>query len=88
MLELLKPLHLVHQLVNVGIRQNMRERNENVIDVTEDESALKLAIQRAILVNRFKKNNVYGDGKADVNIASLLSSIPISNELLNKSNAY
>lgn len=75
-------------VINVGIRQNMRERNENVIDVTEDESALKLAIQRTILVNRFKKNNVYGDGKADVNIASLLSSIPISNELLNKSNAY
>jgi len=75
-------------VINVGIRQNMRERNENVIDVAEDESAIKSAIHKAMQVNRFSENNIYGDGNADVNIVSLLSSVSISNDLLNKSNAY
>jgi GDP/UDP-N,N'-diacetylbacillosamine 2-epimerase (hydrolysing) len=75
-------------VINVGIRQNRRERNANVIDVTDDASDMKNAIQKAILKKRYEKNNIYGDGKADVNIVDLLSSIPISNNLLNKTNAY
>ena len=66
----------------------MRERNESVIDVAEDESAIKSAIHKAMQVNRFSENNIYGDGNADVNIVSLLSCVSISNDLLNKSNAY
>ncbi|HOY69314.1 MAG TPA: UDP-N-acetylglucosamine 2-epimerase [Methylotenera sp.] len=75
-------------VINVGIRQNKRERNVNVIDVTDDASDMKNAIQKAILEKRFEKNNIYGDGKADVNIVNLLSSIPLSNDLLCKTNAY
>jgi GDP/UDP-N,N'-diacetylbacillosamine 2-epimerase (hydrolysing) len=75
-------------VVNVGTRQDMRERNGNVIDVPCDANVIGGAIDNALADGRKAPNNVYGNGDADMTIASLLSQIPVGQQLAAKSNAY
>lgn len=75
--------------VNVGSRQENRERNENVIDVPHDQKAIGDAIAKCLNDRRFiakikKIKNVYGDGTASDKIAKILSEIKLSRELLQK----
>ena len=65
-------------VVNIGIRQNGRERGENVIDVNYDSNEIKKAISRHLQNGHYKRNFIYGDGNAGVKIASLLSEIELS----------
>lgn len=67
-------------VVNIGSRQEGRERAENVIDVDHDKEQIKAAIRKAIYDKDFKERvkkckNPYGDGKAGVRIADILSKI-------------
>lgn len=75
-------------VINVGIRQNMRERNANIIDVNEDKTLIIRAIENAVMHKHYEKNNVYGDGKTHIRIVELLSSLAIDQSILNKTNAY
>lgn len=75
-------------VINVGTRQNMRERNANVIDVVEDELTISKGIQKALAHKRYGKNNIYGDGKTHIRIAELLKNLPLDITVLNKTNAY
>lgn len=74
--------------VNIGSRQNMRERNENVIDVGLAPSAITDAIQRALVIGKRDWHNVYGDGQSDVRITELVVTLPLTEDLLAKSNSY
>jgi GDP/UDP-N,N'-diacetylbacillosamine 2-epimerase (hydrolysing) len=73
-------------VVNIGIRQAGRERGLNVIDAdTNGESILK-AINKCIYDQEFKKvlqksTNPYGNGKASLRIAKILSSLKLGPEL-------
>ena len=65
-------------VVNIGTRQNRRERGGNVIDVDYKKDEIKNAINIWRNGNRPPKSYVYGDGSAGKKIAELLSSLPLT----------
>lgn len=75
-------------VVNIGSRQNLRERNANVIDVAVETNAISAAIEQALAHGRFEIRNVYGDGQAVARIANLLCNLSLEPSILMKSNAY
>jgi UDP-N-acetylglucosamine 2-epimerase (non-hydrolysing)/GDP/UDP-N,N'-diacetylbacillosamine 2-epimerase (hydrolysing) len=73
-------------VVNVGIRQQGRERARNVIDVPAEVPAICAALDRA-LSSAFSRDlagmtNPYGEGTAAKMIASVLSSVPLDGLLI------
>jgi UDP-N-acetylglucosamine 2-epimerase (non-hydrolysing)/GDP/UDP-N,N'-diacetylbacillosamine 2-epimerase (hydrolysing) len=80
-------------VVNIGSRQNGRERSTNVIDVGYDRKKIIKAVEKALYDEEFRKNvrkckNPYGDGKAGERIAKILAEINITPELLQKKITY
>jgi UDP-hydrolysing UDP-N-acetyl-D-glucosamine 2-epimerase len=80
-------------VVNIGSRQEGRQRAENVIGVNYDKEEIKDAIKTAIYDVNFKEKlknckNSYGDGKAGIRIADVLSKIKIDKKLLQKRLTY
>lgn len=75
-------------VVNVGTRQNMRERNHNVIDVAPESGAIRVAIESALRIGRYPVENLYGAGEASHRITKILSTIDLSDEILMKINEY
>lgn len=75
-------------VVNVGSRQNLRQRNANVFDCGVDRAGLDEALTRALAAVRFDRNNVYGDGRAGERITSLLTQIELSQSSVAKANVY
>lgn len=74
--------------VNVGIRQQGRERAANIIDVAADTDAILAALGRALAPD-FRDglagmHNPYGDGHAGAAIARILADAPLGTELLHK----
>jgi UDP-hydrolysing UDP-N-acetyl-D-glucosamine 2-epimerase len=73
-------------VVNVGMRQQGRERARNVIDAPAEKSAIRAAIEH-VLQPEFRASlrgmaNPYGDGTAAVTIARILTSVPLENLLI------
>lgn len=75
-------------VLNVGPRQNLRERNANVRDVLATEQALADGIADLLAKGRLAPINVYGDGQAGPRIARLLASVPLDAALMMKVNGY
>ncbi len=80
-------------VVNIGIRQDGRERSKNIIDVDHDKKKIKKSIEKSLFDDKFKKkvekcDNPYGDGKASKRIVRILEDICIDEELLQKSITY
>jgi GDP/UDP-N,N'-diacetylbacillosamine 2-epimerase (hydrolysing) len=75
-------------VVNIGSRQNLRQRNSNIIDCPVDRADLDDALMRALASPRLDRYNVYGDGKAGARIAALLASIDLTGSSVAKTNAY
>jgi len=72
--------------VNVGMRQQGRERARNIIDSPAEPAAIRAAIQRA-LSPEFRESlhgmeNPYGNGTAAVTIARVLSTVPLDGLLV------
>jgi len=63
--------------VNIGTRQEGRERGRNVIDVGYDRDQIKEAIMRQLSNGRYPPDPIYGDGKAGKRIAELLAKVPL-----------
>jgi UDP-hydrolysing UDP-N-acetyl-D-glucosamine 2-epimerase len=79
--------------VNIGIRQEGRERGNNVIDAGHEKTKIIQAIRRALTDNAFKdevkkRQNPYGDGKASSRIAEVLNKLEITPQLLQKKITY
>ena len=73
-------------VVNVGIRQQGRERARNVIDCPAETPAIVSALKRA-LSPAFRKElrgmtNPYGNGTAAATIANVLATVPLDNLLI------
>jgi UDP-hydrolysing UDP-N-acetyl-D-glucosamine 2-epimerase len=73
-------------VVNVGIRQQGRERARNVIDCPAETPAIVSALKRA-LSPAFRKElrgmaNPYGNGTAATTIANVLATVPLDNLLI------
>lgn len=75
-------------VVNIGDRQQCRERNSNVIDVPPDETEVSRAIQEAQAMDVPQGQNVYGDGSASERITNLLLRLSLNRDVLEKVNAY
>ncbi len=75
-------------VVNVGSRQNLRERNANVIDVPAHAGEVRAALDAALKHGRYPCLNLYGDGRAGGRIVELLATTTWSPRLLAKCNAY
>ncbi len=59
--------------VNIGTRQDGRERGPNVIDVPHDATAIHAAVARQVSNGRYASATLYGDGQAGKRIAGLLA---------------
>jgi UDP-N-acetylglucosamine 2-epimerase (non-hydrolysing)/GDP/UDP-N,N'-diacetylbacillosamine 2-epimerase (hydrolysing) len=69
--------------VNIGTRQQGRERAQNVIDVGYDKKSIKAGIQQALFDVEYRKSvqniiNPYGDGKSAKRIVELLKTVKLS----------
>ncbi|MEM9823700.1 MAG: UDP-N-acetylglucosamine 2-epimerase [Bacteroidota bacterium] len=65
-------------VVNIGSRQDGRERGKNVIDVNYDPGEIKQAIQEHLQHGHYPPDPIYGDGTAGHKIANLLSKVALT----------
>ncbi|MFA5743024.1 MAG: UDP-N-acetylglucosamine 2-epimerase [Candidatus Paceibacterota bacterium] len=84
-------LHL--PVVNIGSRQEGRERGGNVIEVGYNKEEIALAIKFILHSEDFKKKvqeskNPYGDGHTSQKIVKVLEELEISERLLQKKITY
>lgn len=74
--------------INVGIRQQGRERGRNVLDAEPEARAIleKVEIARSAEFRQSLRSmaNLYGDGCASQRVVSVLASVPLGEELLMK----
>jgi hypothetical protein len=66
--------------VNIGSRQEGRDRGLNSLDVTHDRETIRETIQRQISVGRFPQDTMFGTGNAGQHMAQLLAEVPLSIE--------
>jgi UDP-hydrolysing UDP-N-acetyl-D-glucosamine 2-epimerase len=73
-------------VVNVGMRQQGRERAPNIIDAAADTAAITIALKRALDPAYRKKlrgmSNPYGSGTASNMIANVLATVTLENLLI------
>lgn len=75
--------------INIGTRQEGRERGNNVIEVDYEKNEILKAIKIALFDDDFgekiqEKINPYGDGKSGQRIVKILHSLPITSVMLQK----
>lgn len=75
-------------VVNVGSRQNLRERNANVVDVEQLAEEVDAVLEHMLQKGRFSRQNVYGNGQAAQRIVDLLRTVPLDASIIAKANAY
>ena len=74
--------------VNVGLRQQGRERPRNLLDADADGNSILQAIDRA-RTSEFRESlsgmvNPHGEGRASETIVRVLTTVPLSQTLLMK----
>lgn len=65
--------------VNIGTRQNGRERGPNVIDATNDSDNIVRAVKQQIEHGAYDSCSIYGDGFSGMRVAEILSTTPMPN---------
>jgi len=75
-------------VLNVGSRQNLRERNANVTDLAAPGPELPAMLDACLRAGRFAPANAYGDGQAGPRIANLLAGLDLSPSILLKAHAH
>ncbi len=63
--------------VNVGTRQQGRERGSNVTDAGHDTGAIESAIRAQIAHSRYPSSSLFGDGQAGQRVANVLADAEI-----------
>lgn len=61
--------------VNVGSRQNARQRGSNIMDVGHPESEIGDAVAAQLRHGRYQSEPIYGDGHAGQRIADVLATV-------------
>jgi len=64
-------------VINIGTRQNRRDRGQNIIDVTYNHEEIRAAIQHWLTNPKPASSSIYGGGDAGKKIADLLASSPL-----------
>ncbi|MBC3538509.1 UDP-N-acetylglucosamine 2-epimerase [Rufibacter sediminis] len=67
-------------VVNLGNRQNRRDRGQNVIDVGYHSEEIIKAVEEQIAHGKYEKSSIYGNGNAAENIANVLATAVLSIE--------
>lgn len=67
-------------VVNIGSRQNQRERGKNVIDVGYNRNEIVDAVKTHLKNGTYKQEMIYGDGKAGERIADLITKLDLKIE--------
>jgi len=67
-------------VVNIGSRQQGRERGPNVIDVESSSDEIVAALERHLAAAPLEPVHLYGDGKEGERIAEVLATCPLSIE--------
>lgn len=75
-------------VLNIGSRQNLRERSNNIIDVSVDKNEIMDGLNRALSMKDLVFKNRYGDGRSSKRIVKLLKTIDLSRDILCKVNTY
>lgn len=75
-------------VVNIGNRQRLRERNDNVEDVEVNSDSIATAIARALHRGKWTCDNRYGDGQAGARISDHLITMSLDPSVLEKTNTY
>jgi UDP-N-acetylglucosamine 2-epimerase (non-hydrolysing)/GDP/UDP-N,N'-diacetylbacillosamine 2-epimerase (hydrolysing) len=80
-------------VINIGIRQEGRERGMNVIDAPHKKDAIIRAINKALYDRRFREGlkkckNPYDNGRASERIVKVLAEIKLDKRLLQKQITY
>lgn len=63
--------------INIGTRQNRRDRGQNSSDVSYNEDEITNAVKNILVKTERPKSEVYGGGNAGKKIAELLHSLPL-----------
>lgn len=63
--------------INIGSRQNRRDRGGNTIDVDYEQGQIENAIINAVQKGKIISSAIYGNGKAGFQIADLLAQLPL-----------
>lgn len=64
-------------VINIGSRQNKRDRGYNVTDINYDRNEIINAVTNVFSKGKAASSDVYGGGQAGEKIASLLESLPL-----------
>lgn len=64
-------------VVNIGTRQNRRDRGNNVIEAAYDRQDIQRAIYSWVNTSPPDSSDIYGGGDAGLKIANLLATLPI-----------
>ena len=65
--------------VNIGTRQNFRERGENVIDVNYNKNEILNAIKKHLKKNKkYKRSYLYGKGNAGMMMSKILTKVKVN----------
>jgi UDP-hydrolysing UDP-N-acetyl-D-glucosamine 2-epimerase len=80
-------------VVNIGTRQEGRERADNIIDAAYEKTDITSKILLCLFDENFKQkvkscNNPYGNGKTGEKIIAILSNINITEKLLQKKSSH
>jgi GDP/UDP-N,N'-diacetylbacillosamine 2-epimerase (hydrolysing) len=75
-------------VVNVGSRQNGRQQSGNVVNASTSAHAIGKALAAAARLRGRRFANVYGKGDAGARITALVATLPLTEGIMSKSNAY
>lgn len=64
-------------VINIGSRQNARERGKSVIDCEYVQAEIETAVYKHIAHGHYESEHIYGDGHAGIKIADVLATIPL-----------
>jgi UDP-hydrolysing UDP-N-acetyl-D-glucosamine 2-epimerase len=64
-------------VINIGTRQNKRDRGHNIMDVNYKHEEISSAIQHWLNNPKPESSNIYGGGDAGIKIADKMASIPL-----------
>lgn len=64
-------------VVNIGSRQNRRDRGGNTVDVDYVQTEIESAIMNAVNNGKSMSSNLYGNGNSGIKIAQLLTELPL-----------
>ncbi len=75
-------------VINLGTRQNAREKNLNVKTINLEAFEIQKALSESLKIKKLKSHNLYGDGFASEKIIKAIESININKDLTYKINSY